>query len=126
MNTDLFYTHLLKISPLNWFHDPLVGYLYSVKSMVLCVAEEIAGVDGKERQSGLLRSTFSSCLDRRIEIMVVFRRNFQLFCTGFHPSVWNTSGSPPSLGAQSLLLKYNIKNEWAFLKKSLTAETVKQ
>lgn len=73
-----------KINPLNWFHDSFVGYLYSVKSMVLCVAEEIAGVDGKERHFGLHRSIFSSCLYRRVEIMVVFRRNFQLFCTGFH------------------------------------------
>lgn len=102
-----------------------MGYLCTVKNVVLCMAEEIAGVDGKKSHFGLLRSNLSSCLYRRVEIMVLFRRISNFSAPDFTPQ-YECICSLPSLREQSFLLKYNIKNEWAFLRKSLTADTVKQ
>ena len=90
MDFDIFYSYSLKINPLSWFHGPLVGYHLQCEkqSIVLCMAEEIVGVDGKKRHFGLIRSNLPFCLYRRGEIMVLFRMNFQLFCTRFHSLIW--------------------------------------
>lgn len=78
---------------------PISGFPVWSENIVLCMAEEIAEVDGKKRHFGLLRSNLPSCLYRRIEIMVLFRTNFQLFCSRVHSSIWNAFAVCQILGS---------------------------
>lgn len=95
-----FLLSFIKNKPVKLVSWPISGLsVWREKNIVLCMAEEITGVDGKKRHFGLLSSNLSSCLYRRVGIMVLFRTNFQLFCTRFHFSVWNAFAVCQVLGS---------------------------